>query len=77
MLRLAGTAAFAEDLLGTGEQVAISVAYLETGALLAETLRARRWRVCEINGERSGDLNEAARVAFQTGDCDAVVFTVT
>ena len=77
MLRLAGTAAFAEDLLGTGEQVAISVAYLETGALLAETLRARRWGFCEINGERSGDLNEAARVAFQTGDCDAVVFTVT
>ena len=23
------------------------------------------------------ELNEAARIAFQTGDCDAVVFTVT
>jgi hypothetical protein len=76
LLRVAGTAAFAEDLLAAGEQVAISVAYLETGALLGETLRARRWRVCEINGERTGELNEAARVGFQTGGCDAVVFTV-
>jgi hypothetical protein len=33
LLRAAGTAAFAEDLLAAGEQVAISVAYLETGAL--------------------------------------------
>ena len=54
LLRIAGTAAFAEDLLAAGEQVAISVAYLETGALLAETLRGRRWRVCEINGEQNG-----------------------
>ena len=77
LLRVAGTAAFADDLLAAGEQVAISVAYLETGALLAETLRGRRWRVCEINGERTAELNEAARIAFQTGDCDAVVFTVT
>ncbi|WP_375459982.1 SNF2-related protein [uncultured Enterovirga sp.] len=77
LLRIAGTAAFADDLLSAGEQVAISVAYLETGALLSETLRGRHWRVREINGERSADENEAARVAFQTGECDAVVFTVT
>ena len=77
LLRIAGTAAFADDLLAAGEQVAISVAYLETGALLAETLRGVRRRVCEINGERTAELNEVARLAFQTGDCDAVVFTVT
>jgi hypothetical protein len=77
LLRIAGTAAFAEDLLTAGEQVAISVAYLETGALLAETLRGHRWCVCEINGEQTGEANEAARIAFQTGECDAVVFTVT
>ncbi len=77
LLRVAGTAAFAEDLLSVGEQVAVSVAYLETGALLAESLRSRHWRVCEINGEQPGDGNEAARVAFQTGECDAVVFTVS
>src|SRR5215211_4298322 len=31
LLRIAGTAAFADDLLAAGEQVAISVAYLEDG----------------------------------------------
>ncbi len=77
LLRVEGTAAFAEDLLSSGEQVAVSVAYLETSALLAETLRRRNWRVCEINGEGSAAANEAARIAFQTGECDAVVFTVT
>ena len=77
LLRVDGTAAFAEDLLSAGEQVAISVAYLETGALVAETLRGRRWRVCEINGKRGAEANELARIAFQTGECDVVVFTVT
>ena len=41
------------------------------------TLFATAVRVCEINGTRSGDENETARVAFQTGEYDAVVFTVT
>jgi len=77
LLRVAGTAEFCEDLLSAGEQVAVSVAYLETGAMLAEALRRRDRRVCEINGERPADANEAARMAFQTGACDAVVFTVT
>src|SRR5215210_3034715 len=77
LLRVAGTAAFAEDLLTAGEQVATSVTFLETAAALAQTLHGRRWRICEINGEQTGEANEAARIAFQTGECDAVVFTVT
>ena len=77
LLRVAGTTEFADDLLSAGEQVAVSVAYLETGAMLADALRGRGWDVCEINGEQSAAGNEAARVAFQTGACDAVVFTVT
>ena len=77
LLRVTGTAAFADDLLEAGQQVAISVAYLETGAMLVEALRARGWTTGEINGERSGDENEAARIAFQTGQGDAIVFTVT
>lgn len=77
LLRVAGTAQFADDLLSAGEQVAVSVAYLETGAMLAAALRGRGWRVCEIDGTRDGAANEAARVAFQTGESDAVVFTVT
>ncbi len=77
LLRVPGTADFAETLLDNGEQVAISVAFLETGAMLAETLRSRGWRVSEINGERTGEANEQARITFQTGKADLVVFTVT
>jgi len=45
--------------------------------MLAETLRGRGWRTAEINGERSGAQNEETRIAFQTGQLDAVIFTVT
>lgn len=77
LLRIPGTADFCEDLLGNDEQVAISVAFLETSAMLAETLRGRGWRTAEINGESSGVQNEETRIAFQTGQLDAVIFTVT
>jgi hypothetical protein len=77
LIRISGTAEFVEDLLANGQQVAISVAFLETSAMLTEKLRARGWSAGEINGERSGEVNEATRVAFQTGQLDAVVFTVT
>jgi hypothetical protein len=77
LLRVPGTAAFVEDLLEEGQQVAISVAFLETSAMLAEAVRARGWRVGEINGKARGGENEAIRVAFQTGALDVVVFTVT
>ena len=77
LLRIPGTADFVEDLLGNDEQVAISVAFLETSAMLTEMLRGRGWKVGEINGEHSGQANEETRLAFQTGALDVVVFTVT
>jgi hypothetical protein len=77
LLRIPGTVDFCDDLLGNDEQVAVSVAFLETSAMLTEALRGRGWRVAEINGERSGAVNEETRLAFQTGQLDAVVFTVT
>lgn len=77
LLRCPGTADFVVDLLDEDQLVAVSVAFLETSALLADTLRGRGWRVGEINGERSGEVNEATRIAFQTGELDAVLFTVT
>lgn len=77
LLRIPGTVDFCDDLLGNDEQVAVSVAFLETSALLAEALRGHGWRVGEINGERSGVVNEETRLAFQTGQLDAVIFTVT
>jgi hypothetical protein len=77
LLRTAGTTDFVEDLLSSGQQVAVSVAFLETSAMLSSTLRVRGWRVGEINGEGRADANEEVRVAFQTGGLDVVVFTVT
>ena len=77
LLRVEGTADFVETLLEAGQAVAISVAFLETGAALAETLTRRGWRTGNIDGTRGEGLNEAERVAFQTGGRDVVVFTVT
>ncbi len=77
LLRAFGTADFVDDLLGNGEQVAVSVAFLETSKRVAERLKARGFTVGEINGSQSGSLNEEIRTAFQTGRLDAVVFTVT
>jgi hypothetical protein len=66
-----------EDLLGNGYQVAVSVAYLETAALLASALEARRWRIGRITGEMSAAENEATRIDFQSGRIDVVAFTAT
>jgi hypothetical protein len=77
LLRVPGTEDFVKDLLEQGNAVAISVAFLETSAALVENLRASGWRVDSITGTRSGEENEAARMAFQTGELDAIVFTVT
>lgn len=77
LLRVAGTADFAQDLLEGDRQVAISVAFLETSAAFVSKLAGRNWRVGEINGRQSSEINEAVRVAFQTGQLDVVVFTVT
>jgi hypothetical protein len=77
LLRCAGTIDYVELLLGMGEQVAISVAFLETSAALVEGLQGRGRRVAAINGEQTSRANEEVRLAFQTGELDAVVFTVT
>ncbi len=63
LLRVTGTADFVQDLLEADQQVAVSVAFLETSRALAEKLSGRGWRVGEINGERDGSANEATRIA--------------
>jgi SNF2-related domain len=77
LLRVPGTADYAETLLDNGEQIAISVAFLETSAALASVMSARGYRTGMINGEQAADANENTRVAFQTGKLDTVIFTVT
>lgn len=65
LLRVSGSAAFADLLLEDGHQVAISVAFLETGDALVEALRAAGWRADAITGTRTAEANEATRLAFQ------------
>ena len=77
LLRCSGTVEYVDLLLGLGEQVAVSVAFLETGEALVSALGARGRRAAAINGEQTGERNEAVRIAFQTGELDVVVFTVT
>jgi hypothetical protein len=77
LLRVPGQADFIEDLLLNGHQVAVSVAFLETGVMIEEVLRDRGWRVDQINGKRRAEENEATRNAYQSGDLDVAIFTVT
>jgi hypothetical protein len=77
LLRSPGTVDHVETLIESGEQVAISVAFLETSAALVGMLAGRSFRVGAINGEQSAEENERQRLAFQTGALDAIVFTVT
>lgn len=77
LLRCAGTADYVDLLLGLGEQVAVSVAFLETSRALLSALQGRGRRVGAIDGERTGAENEAVRTAFQSGRLDVVVFTVS
>jgi len=77
LLRIRGTVDLIEDLLGNGFQVAVSVAYLETAALLAAALEARHRRVGRITGAMSAAENEATRIDFQNGRLEIVAFTAT
>lgn len=77
LLRAPGTADFVRALLDNDESVAVSVAFLETCAALRESLAGAGARVGVITGERTGEANEATRLAFQTGALDVVIFTVT
>jgi hypothetical protein len=77
LLRIRGTVDLIEDLLGNGFQVAVSVAYLETAALLASALEARHRRVGRITGAMSAAENEATRIDFQSGRLEIVAFTAT
>jgi len=66
-----------DDLLANGQQVAISVAFLETSAMLRAKLEGHGWSAGELNGTHSTEINEQTRIAFQRGQLDAIVFTVT
>jgi SNF2 family DNA or RNA helicase len=77
LLRVTGTVGLVEDLIDNERQVAVSVQFLETADALCEQLQAKGITVARIDGSMSADEREVDRIAFQTGDAQAIVFTVT
>lgn len=76
LLRTAATADLAATLLEQGLQVAVSVAFRETLAVLRDAL-ASHGPVAEIHGDMDGPEKERQRLRFQSGECRTVVYTVT
>ncbi len=78
LVRAAGTAELARDLLDNGHQVAISVAFLETLTALRERLESGLAPIAcaAIHGGVPAAEREAERLRFQRGDARVVLFTV-
>lgn len=74
LLRTDGTADHALDLLANGHQVAISCQFLESLDAIAEALGKAKIPYVVMDG-RNPAGREHARLAFQTGQATAVLFT--
>ena len=77
LLRCEQTAELAADLIESGRQVAISVQFIESADRIQDALRRRHVKCARITGEVSASDREQERIRFQTGEMQAVVFTVT
>jgi primosomal protein N' len=78
LLRAAGTARLALELLENGHQVAVSVAFLETLDRLHDAFVAElgEGSCALIHGQLSSADKEDERLRFQRGDAKVVLFTV-
>lgn len=76
LLRTAATLDLALELLEQGQQVAISVAFMETLEVLREALEKAGVRVAVIHGKIGAAEKEAQRLDFQHGRRTACLFTV-
>lgn len=76
LIRVNGTVEQAMDLLENGQQVAISVQFIETLDALAEAFAKRKVPVAVIDGTGRYQ-REDERLKFQTGRAPIVLFTVT
>lgn len=76
LLRTAATADLALELLEQGQQVAVSVAFKETLAVLKEALEKAGHVVAAVHGEMTGPQKEAQRLDFQHGRATVCVYTV-
>jgi hypothetical protein len=77
LLRCEQTAELAADLIESGRQVAISIQFIESADRIQDALRRRHVSCARITGEVSASDREQERIRFQTGEAQAVVFTVT
>lgn len=69
------TAAFANDLLDNGQQVGISVEFIESLDLIKDYLEKKGWHCAEFSG-RNEQEREAERLRFQRGEAQVMLFTV-
>ncbi len=76
LVRAAGTTELALELLESGHQVAISVAFAETLEALRASLEAEKHRCAVIHGRIPAAEREQERLAFQRGDKRVCLFTV-
>lgn len=77
LLRVPTTVEHVMGLLDNGRQVAVSVQFLETLDAIRDALTARKVAVAEISGRLPVDEKETNRLAFQRGQAQVVLFTVT
>jgi hypothetical protein len=74
LLRVPGTAELVRELLDNGQQVAVSVAFIETLSALAAALGPE---LCAtIHGKLDAATREAERLRFQRGEATVALFTI-
>jgi hypothetical protein len=76
LVRASGTVALVLELLESGQQVAVSVAFAETLEAIARELEGQGIRCARVHGALGAQERETARLAFQRGENLVVLFTV-
>lgn len=77
LLRTGQTVDLVTELLSQGQQVAVSVAFVETLEVLREAFEGSGRKVAVIRGSLSPPEKEANRLDFQHGRADVCLYTVT
>ena len=75
-LRIKDTVDIACNLIEQGKKVAVSVAFKNVQEEMIKLLEAKKIEANFINGSQSAHEKEEARLSFQKGSSDAIIFTV-
>jgi hypothetical protein len=76
LIRVASTADLVRELLESGHQVAVSVAFLETLEAIRDDLARDKIACASVHGRIGAGEREAERMRFQTGAAQVALFTV-